>query len=262
MPAEGRTRPGSPRCSSRCPASRCPANGAGRGHVWHQYTIRVTEEAGISRDELAAKLTERGVGSGIYYPKLVFDYDAYRGNPQVRASDVPVAQKLTEQVLSLPVHAALADADLDRVADTVAGIVDSTHEPRKQIILVGAGSMGSHHARVISQSESADLAVLVDPREDVGRAVAERFGATWRRELPDLDSYDAVVIAAATEAHYELAVQVLGQDRPLLIEKPVADSLLRTRGDPRPGRRAGPAHDVRAAGALQPRGHHRTQRAA
>jgi len=105
------------------PGVEVPRELAGRGHVWHQYTIRVTEAAGISRDELAAKLTERGVGSGIYYPKLVFDYDAYRGNPQVRASDVPVAQKLTEQVLSLPVHAALADADLDRVADTVAGIV-------------------------------------------------------------------------------------------------------------------------------------------
>lgn len=99
---------------------------------------------------------------------------------------------------------------------------------RKQVVLVGAGSMGSHHARVIGQSEAADLAVLVDPREDVGRAVAERFGATWRRELPDLGAYDAVVIAAATEAHYDLAVEVLDQDRPLLIEKPVADSLLRT----------------------------------
>lgn len=98
----------------------------------------------------------------------------------------------------------------------------------KQVVLVGAGSMGSHHARVISQSESAELAVLVDPREEVGRAVADRFGAAWRPELPDLDGYDAVVIAAATEAHHELALQVLGQDRPLLIEKPVADSLLRT----------------------------------
>lgn len=100
--------------------------------------------------------------------------------------------------------------------------------PRKRIVLVGAGNMGSHHARVISQSGAADLAVLVDPREDVGKAVAERFGATWHPELPDLGAYHGVVIAAATEAHYELAMQVLSQGRPLLIEKPVADSLLRT----------------------------------
>jgi predicted dehydrogenase len=98
----------------------------------------------------------------------------------------------------------------------------------KRIALVGAGNMGSHHARVIAQSEVARLAVLVEPREDVGRALAERLGAAWAPELPELSEIDAVVIAAATEAHYPLAIEVLSQNRPLLIEKPVADSLLRT----------------------------------
>ncbi|KJL21537.1 DegT/DnrJ/EryC1/StrS family aminotransferase [Microbacterium azadirachtae] len=100
-----------------------PREAEGRGHVWHQYTIRVTEEAGITRDALAAELTERGIGNGIYYPKLTFDYDAYRNNPQVRISDVPVAARLAEQALSLPVHAALTDDELDQVAETVAAIV-------------------------------------------------------------------------------------------------------------------------------------------
>jgi predicted dehydrogenase len=99
---------------------------------------------------------------------------------------------------------------------------------RKRIALVGAGNMGSHHARVISQSDAAELALLVDPREEVGRSVADRFDAAWAPELPDLDAYDGVIIAAATEAHFPLAQQVLTQNRPLLIEKPVADSLLRT----------------------------------
>lgn len=98
----------------------------------------------------------------------------------------------------------------------------------KRIALVGAGTMGSHHARVISQSQRAELALLIDPRESVGSAVAARFGASWLPELPNLDGIDGVVVAAATEAHYDLAMQVLGQNKPLLIEKPVADSLLRT----------------------------------
>jgi predicted dehydrogenase len=97
-----------------------------------------------------------------------------------------------------------------------------------RLLLVGAGQMGTNHARVIAQSPRAELAVLVDPRETVGRGVAERFGATWSPELPDLADIDAVVVAAATEAHYDLAMAVLSQDVPLLIEKPVADSLLRT----------------------------------
>jgi len=100
---------------------------------------------------------------------------------------------------------------------------------QKRILLVGAGNMGKNHARVVSGSPDARLAVIVDPREAVGRAEAERFGATWAPELPDLANIDGVIVAAATEAHYGLAMQVIASGTPLLIEKPVADSLLRTR---------------------------------
>ncbi|MGN7799180.1 Gfo/Idh/MocA family protein [Leifsonia sp. 22587] len=99
---------------------------------------------------------------------------------------------------------------------------------RKRVALVGAGTMGGHHARVIAQSPDAELALLIDPREAVGAAMAERFGATWRPELPELSGIDAVVVAAATEAHYDIATTVLRQDVALLVEKPVADSLGRT----------------------------------
>jgi predicted dehydrogenase len=99
---------------------------------------------------------------------------------------------------------------------------------RKRLALVGAGTMGSHHARVVTQSTTAELALLVDPREDVGRAMAERYGASWAPELPALDNIDAVIVAAATEAHHDLAMAVISQQKPILVEKPVADSLLRT----------------------------------
>lgn len=97
-----------------------------------------------------------------------------------------------------------------------------------RILLVGAGSMGSLHARVIAQSPIAELATVVDPRQDVGGAIAERFGATWSPQLDSLDGIDGVVIAAATEAHYDLATAVLKTGTPLLIEKPVADGLEKT----------------------------------
>jgi predicted dehydrogenase len=89
--------------------------------------------------------------------------------------------------------------------------------------------MGSHHARVITQSDRADLTYLADPRAEAGRALADRYGANWVPALPDLSDVDAVVVAAATEAHYDVAMEVLNQDRGLLIEKPVSDSLLKTR---------------------------------
>jgi len=96
----------------------------GRGHVWHQFTIRVTPEARVTRDDFVEKLGQLGIGSGIYYPKLVFDYDAYRKHPGVVISDVPVAQQIVTEVVSLPVNTSLTDADLSEIISavrTVAG---------------------------------------------------------------------------------------------------------------------------------------------
>ncbi|WP_016697141.1 Gfo/Idh/MocA family protein [Actinoalloteichus spitiensis] len=96
---------------------------------------------------------------------------------------------------------------------------------RARIALVGAGAMGTLHARVLSQSERCDLVVVVDPREAVGTPLADQCGARWLPELGELGDVDGVVIASATETHHKLARQVLEQDVPLLVEKPVCDSL-------------------------------------
>ncbi|KAA2257094.1 DegT/DnrJ/EryC1/StrS family aminotransferase [Solihabitans fulvus] len=95
----------------------------GRTHVWHQYTVLVTDDAPVDRDEFAAKLTEKGIGNGIYYPKVVFDYDCYRDNPNVIASDVPVATRVARQALSLPVHPKLTDAELDTIVSAVREVL-------------------------------------------------------------------------------------------------------------------------------------------
>jgi len=95
----------------------CPHEG--RGHVWHQYTVRVGPKAAISRDDLAEHLSAAGIGSGVYYPRVVFDYDCYRNHPQVVASEVPEAFATAQQVLSLPVHPGLDDADIERIISAV-----------------------------------------------------------------------------------------------------------------------------------------------
>jgi len=97
------------------------------------------------------------------------------------------------------------------------------------VLLVGAGSMGSLHARVTSQNEGARLVTVVDPRPEVGAAVADRFGASWRPEIGSLAGVDAVIVAAATEAHGPLAREVLEAGVPLLVEKPVTPTLEETR---------------------------------
>lgn len=92
-----------------------------------------------------------------------------------------------------------------------------------RVTLVGAGSMGSLHARVIAQSDRAELAFVVDSRREVGERVATQYGAGWAPDLERALGVDAVVVAAATESHHRLGLDVLAHGLPLLLEKPLAD---------------------------------------
>lgn len=85
--------------------------------------------------------------------------------------------------------------------------------------------MGALHARVVQSSARADLAVVVDPDEAIGRAVAERVGARWAPDLSGLAGVDAVIVAAPTDVHQPIALEIIRAGLPLLVEKPVADSL-------------------------------------
>ena len=86
-----------------------------RGHVYHQYTILCE-----SRDDLRDHLLEAGVGSGIYYPTLLYDYEPMKDY----VSDCPNAKKLTETALSLPVHPALKDEEVSKVIDSVVSFFE------------------------------------------------------------------------------------------------------------------------------------------
>nr|WP_103382017.1 DegT/DnrJ/EryC1/StrS family aminotransferase [Pseudonocardia dioxanivorans] len=92
-----------------------------REHVWHQYTVLLGEE--VDRDAFVAGLAERGIGSGIYYPRLAGDYACYRDHPRVVVEDTPVAAEIAARCVSLPVHAHLTDADLERIATAVLDVV-------------------------------------------------------------------------------------------------------------------------------------------
>ena len=85
-------------------------------HVYHQYTIRVA-----ARDEFAERLSQRGVGSAIYYPIPVHRQKPFQalGYGEER---YPVTERLTERVLSIPVHPSLTDDEVS----TVIGAVNET----------------------------------------------------------------------------------------------------------------------------------------
>jgi perosamine synthetase len=87
----------------------------GFDHVWHQYTVRV--ERGRSREQAIQKLTEAGVGTGIFYPTPAHKHEHIR---QV-TGDVclPVAEQSAQEVFSLPVHPQLSTEDLHTIVTSV-----------------------------------------------------------------------------------------------------------------------------------------------
>lgn len=97
-----------------------------------------------------------------------------------------------------------------------------------RIALVGAGSMGRNHARVVADSPAAELAMVIDPDEPSARSVADQYHANWAADLCGLDGVDAVVVAASTEHHYDIAKEILRLGLPVLVEKPVCPSLAKT----------------------------------
>jgi len=96
------------------PGLRLPIERQGFGHVYHQYTVVVEKK----RDELQKKLRDLGVGTAVHYAIPVHRQPAYRvlGYGDV---SLPVSEQLAGQVLSLPVHTGLAEAELHRIIDSV-----------------------------------------------------------------------------------------------------------------------------------------------
>lgn len=98
---------------------------AGRTHVYHQFTLRLTEESGVDREAFMQRLAERGVGSGVYYPAAAFDYDSYRNHPRVVRDSCPSTKRVAAEVVSIPVHPNLSEDDLSTIVDAVRTAVSS-----------------------------------------------------------------------------------------------------------------------------------------
>jgi dTDP-4-amino-4,6-dideoxygalactose transaminase len=79
----------------------------------------VTERARLSRDALKTRLGERGIGTGVYYPRPVFDHVCFRGDPRIGSPPMPMTERASREVLSLPVHPLLTHEDLDLIVRSV-----------------------------------------------------------------------------------------------------------------------------------------------
>jgi dTDP-4-amino-4,6-dideoxygalactose transaminase len=99
-----------------------PHLAAGRTSVWAQYTIRLPQ--GCDRDGFAAALKAQGIPTAIYYPKSMHQQTAYRDFP-VADGGLSASEKLSADVISLPMHAYLDEATQERVIKAVRGAVSA-----------------------------------------------------------------------------------------------------------------------------------------
>jgi myo-inositol 2-dehydrogenase/D-chiro-inositol 1-dehydrogenase len=101
---------------------------------------------------------------------------------------------------------------------------------RVRVGLIGAGRIGRMHGRVLASLAGVDSVVVSDVNAAAAEAVAADIGGTAAGTAAEaIDDADAVVIAAATDAHAPLLRQTIAAGRPTFIEKPLAFTLEESR---------------------------------
>ena len=97
-----------------------PAPYAHNGHIWNQYTLRVLGEG--RRDALKALLTERKIGTEIYYPVPMHRQGCFADLPSA-GRPLPQAERLSKEALSIPIYPELPPSKQEEVIGTIAEFV-------------------------------------------------------------------------------------------------------------------------------------------
>lgn len=99
-----------------------PVPPEGTHHNWHLFAPLIQPVEGLSRDEVAQRLKEHyGIGTGIHYvPPHLYSY--YQHQFGFKAGQFPAAERIGEQILSLPLFPDMTEADQDRVVEALEDI--------------------------------------------------------------------------------------------------------------------------------------------
>jgi dTDP-4-amino-4,6-dideoxygalactose transaminase len=87
-------------------------------HAWHLYPLRLRTEASLNRDALIDRLYAEGIGCSVHYIPLHLQ-PYWRDRYALLPESFPHSQRAYEQMLSLPIHTRMSDADVQRVIGAV-----------------------------------------------------------------------------------------------------------------------------------------------
>ncbi len=89
-------------------------------HNYSYFPIFVHEkEYGMTRDELYFKMKEQGILGRRYFYPLISEFSTYRGLESSRPENLPVAHKMANSVICLPMHHALSETDIERILNCI-----------------------------------------------------------------------------------------------------------------------------------------------
>ncbi|MFB9242899.1 DegT/DnrJ/EryC1/StrS family aminotransferase [Massilia antarctica] len=92
--------------------------GPGSSHAWHLYVVRLEPGARLGRDELIARLSERGIGTSVHFIPL-HRHPFWRDSCRLRPEQFPVAEASFACMLTLPLYTRMSDADQQRIIATL-----------------------------------------------------------------------------------------------------------------------------------------------
>ena len=93
-------------------------------HSWHLYVLRIADHAGIGRDEFIERMFKQGIGCSVHYVPL-HQHPYWRDRYALTADMFPQSESIYQSSASIPIYSKMSDADVDRVIQTVRGILSS-----------------------------------------------------------------------------------------------------------------------------------------
>jgi dTDP-4-amino-4,6-dideoxygalactose transaminase len=93
-------------------------------HSWHLYVLRIAEHAGIGRDEFIERMFKQGIGCSVHYVPL-HQHPYWRDRYALTADMFSQSERIYRSSASIPIYSKMSDAEVNRVIQTVRGILSS-----------------------------------------------------------------------------------------------------------------------------------------